>query len=54
MNWGKGLTLALIAFAGMMAWFVFKASQNGGLIDIAWKNTDVRECVLQNWGTNYE
>lgn len=28
MNWGKGLTLALIAFAGMMAWFVFKASQN--------------------------
>ena len=28
MNWGKGLTLALIAFAGMMAWFVVMASRN--------------------------
>ncbi|MBL7950353.1 MAG: FixH family protein [Flavobacteriales bacterium] len=28
MNWGKGLALALIAFAGMMAWFMVKASQN--------------------------
>lgn len=28
MNWGKALTLALIAFAGMMTWFVIKASQN--------------------------
>lgn len=28
MNWGKGLALALIAFAGMMTWFVIKASQN--------------------------
>lgn len=28
MNWGKGLTLAILAFALMMAWFVFKASQN--------------------------
>lgn len=28
MNWGKGLALALIAFAGMMTWFVVKASQN--------------------------
>ncbi len=28
MNWGKGLALALIAFAAMMAWFMIKASQN--------------------------
>ena len=28
MNWGKGLALALIAFAGMMAWFVVMASRN--------------------------
>jgi hypothetical protein len=28
MNWGKALALALIAFAGMMTWFVIKASQN--------------------------
>lgn len=28
MNWGKALTLAMIAFAGMMTWFVIKASQN--------------------------
>ncbi len=28
MNWGKGLALALIAFACMMAWFVVKAAQN--------------------------
>jgi hypothetical protein len=28
MNWGKGLALAMIAFAGMMTWFVIKASQN--------------------------
>ena len=28
MNWGKGLALALIAFAGMMTWFVIKASQH--------------------------
>lgn len=28
MNWGKGLALALLAFAGMMAWFVMKAIQN--------------------------
>ncbi len=28
MNWGKGLALALIAFAGMMTWFVIKATQN--------------------------
>lgn len=28
MNWGKALALALIAFAGMMAFFVYKASQN--------------------------
>lgn len=27
MNWGKGLALALIAFAGMMAWFVVQASR---------------------------
>ncbi len=28
MNWGKGLALALIAFAGLMTWFVVKAAQN--------------------------
>jgi len=28
MNWGKGLALALIAFACMMAWFVVMASRN--------------------------
>lgn len=28
MNWGKGLALALIAFAAMMAWFVVKAVRN--------------------------
>lgn len=28
MNWGKGLALVMIAFAGMMAWFVVKAMQN--------------------------
>lgn len=28
MNWGKGLALALIAFASLMAWFVVKAVQN--------------------------
>lgn len=28
MNWGKGLALALIAFAGMMAWFVVMAARN--------------------------
>lgn len=28
MNWGKGLALALIAFAAMMAWFVIQASRN--------------------------
>lgn len=28
MNWGKGLALALIAFAAMMAWFVIKATQH--------------------------
>ncbi len=28
MNWGKALTLAMIAFAGMMTWFVIKAMQN--------------------------
>lgn len=28
MNWGKGLALALIAFAALMAWFVVKASRN--------------------------
>ena len=28
MNWGKGIILALAAFACMMAWFMFKASQN--------------------------
>lgn len=28
MNWGKGLALALVAFAAMMAWFMIKASQN--------------------------
>ncbi|MBK6476369.1 MAG: FixH family protein [Flavobacteriales bacterium] len=28
MNWGKGITLALIAFAGMMAYFLIRASGN--------------------------
>ncbi len=28
MNWGKGLALAMIAFALLMAWFVYKASQH--------------------------
>lgn len=28
MNWGKGLAIALIAFAGLMAFFVVKAAQN--------------------------
>ena len=28
MNWGKGLTIALIVFAGMMAWFVVMAHRN--------------------------
>lgn len=28
MNWGKGLALALVSFAGLMAWFIVKASQN--------------------------
>lgn len=28
MNWGKGLTIALILFAGMMAWFVVMAQRN--------------------------
>ncbi|MFT3884654.1 MAG: FixH family protein [Flavobacteriales bacterium] len=28
MNWGRGLALALIAFAALMAWFVVKASQS--------------------------
>ncbi|HEY0976364.1 MAG TPA: FixH family protein [Flavobacteriales bacterium] len=28
MNWGKGLALALIAFAGMLAWFAVMASQH--------------------------
>ncbi|HMN06906.1 MAG TPA: FixH family protein [Flavobacteriales bacterium] len=28
MNWGKGLALALFAFAALMTWFVIKASQN--------------------------
>lgn len=28
MNWGKGIALALFAFAGMMAWFMVKAAQN--------------------------
>ncbi len=28
MNWGKALTLAMVLFAGMMTWFVIKASQN--------------------------
>ena len=28
MNWGKGLVLALVAFASLMAWFVVKATQN--------------------------
>lgn len=28
MNWGKGVTLVLVAFAAMMGWFLVKASQN--------------------------
>jgi len=28
MNWGKGIALALFAFATMMAWFMVKASQH--------------------------
>ncbi|MEZ4738312.1 MAG: FixH family protein [Flavobacteriales bacterium] len=28
MNWGKGLTIALMLFAGMMAWFVVMAHRN--------------------------
>ncbi|MEO8068937.1 MAG: FixH family protein [Flavobacteriales bacterium] len=28
MNWGKGLAVTLIAFAGLMTWFVVKAIQN--------------------------
>lgn len=28
MNWGKGLALAMIAFAGMMAYFMVRAAQN--------------------------
>ncbi|MBP8823622.1 MAG: FixH family protein [Flavobacteriales bacterium] len=28
MNWGKALALALISFAAMMAWFMYKASQH--------------------------
>lgn len=28
MNWGKGTALALIAFAGLMTWFVIMASRN--------------------------
>jgi hypothetical protein len=28
MNWGKGLALALAAFAALMAWFVVMASRN--------------------------
>ncbi|HPF90324.1 MAG: FixH family protein [Flavobacteriales bacterium] len=28
MNWGKGIALALTAFAVMMGWFLVKASQN--------------------------
>ena len=28
MNWGKGLALAMVAFAGMMAWFAIKASRH--------------------------
>lgn len=28
MNWGKGLALALVSFAALMAWFIVKASQN--------------------------
>jgi hypothetical protein len=28
MNWGKGLALAMIAFAGMMAYFLVRAAQN--------------------------
>jgi len=28
MNWGKGITLALVAFAGMMLFFLIKAAQS--------------------------
>ena len=28
MNWGKGLALAMITFAGMMTWFVIQASKH--------------------------
>ena len=28
MNWGKGLALVMIAFAGMMAYFLVRAAQN--------------------------
>lgn len=28
MNWGKGLVLALVSFAALMAWFIVKAQQN--------------------------
>lgn len=28
MNWGKGLALALVSFAALMAWFVVMASRN--------------------------
>lgn len=28
MNWGKGLALAMIAFAGMMAYFLVRSAQN--------------------------
>lgn len=28
MNWGKGITLALVAFAGMLVFFLIKAAQN--------------------------
>ncbi|HOY29749.1 MAG TPA: FixH family protein [Flavobacteriales bacterium] len=28
MNWGKGIALALFAFASMMAWFMVKATQH--------------------------
>jgi len=32
MNWGKGLALALIMFAGMMAWFVVMAARDPELL----------------------
>lgn len=28
MNWGRALALTMVAFAGMMAWFLVKAAQN--------------------------